>query len=211
MTRAPRLHRTAILAAERRQAMVIAALVEQGDNVAAGRLVQCQAARFWRTARWPRSCRSGGCWACRRALLGVWWTAIIHWAGTDASMVVIPNSKGSEALRRSMRDWRDQRARRCRSWRDVAFAGFAGTDHAVLMVVHPGVDLLEVQANLERRWRGAVVRASTAACPTVSLSLEDEIRLATRRRGIQPMRIMVMPQRRAPRTHADDLLNRVAT
>jgi hypothetical protein len=99
-------------------------------------------------------------------------------------------------LRRGLRDVRDRMARYSRSWRDVSFAGMAGGDHAALMMVtHEGVDRPEVEAVLHRRWPDVVVKSLEQEQPAVTMTAEDAADLGRRRRGVEPLRIVVMPSR----------------
>ena len=86
-------------------------------------------------------------------------------------------------------------ARYSRSWRDVSFAGMAGGDHAALMMVtHEGVDRPEVEAVLHRRWPDVVVKSLEQEQPAVAMLAGDAADLGRCRRGVEPLRIVVMPQ-----------------
>jgi hypothetical protein len=62
----------------------------------------------------------------------------------------------------------------------------AGGDHtALVMITHDGVDRHEVEAVLRRRWPDVVVKA---------MSPDAAANLGRRRRGVEPLRIVVMPQ-----------------
>ena len=106
-------------------------------------------------------------------------------------------------LRRGLRDVRDRMARRRDRWRDVGFAGMAGGDGmALVLVTHDGVDRREVEAVLRRRWPDVVVKELEQEEPTVAMTAEDAADLGRCRRGVEPLRIVVMPQhdrQRSPR------------
>ena len=75
-------------------------------------------------------------------------------------------------------------------------AGMAtGDDTVFLLVRHPGVTRCEVAAVLRKRWPAAVVREVGAAEPSWSMPVEDAAELARTRRGVEPLRILVMAQR----------------
>ncbi len=77
-------------------------------------------------------------------------------------------------------------------------AGMAtGDDTAFVLVRHPGVTRHEVAAVLRRRWSAAVVGEVGAVEPSWSMSAEDAADLARARRGVEPLRIVVLPQRAA--------------
>jgi hypothetical protein len=98
-------------------------------------------------------------------------------------------------MRRGLRDVRDRMARRRRHWRDVGFAGMAGGDGTALVLVsHDGLDGGEVAAVLRRRWPDAVITALDDEEPTVAMSVSDAVDLGRCRRGVEPLRIVVMPQ-----------------
>ena len=99
-------------------------------------------------------------------------------------------------LRRGLRDVGDRMARHRRSWREVGFAGMAGGDSTVLvMVAHDGADQGEVLDALRRRWSDAVVKELEQEEPTVAMTAEDAADLGRCRRGVEPLRIVVMLQR----------------
>ena len=73
----------------------------------------------------------------------------------------------------------------------------AGGDTAFVLVRHPGVTRQEVATVLRRRWSAAVVGAVGAAEPSWSMPVEDAAELARTRRGVEPLRILVLAQRAA--------------
>jgi hypothetical protein len=98
-------------------------------------------------------------------------------------------------LRRGLRDVRDRMARRSRRWRDVCFAGMAGGDHTALVtIIHERIDRSEVQHVLHSRWPAIVVKSREDEEPIVTMSPADAAALGQCRRGIEPLRIVVMPQ-----------------
>ena len=72
-----------------------------------------------------------------------------------------------------------------------------GDDTAFLLMRHPGVTRHEVAAVLRRRWSAAVVREVGAVEPSWSLFTGDAADLARARRGVEPLRILVIAQRAA--------------
>ncbi len=86
-------------------------------------------------------------------------------------------------------------ARRRRLWREVGFAGMAGGDRrALVLVSHDGVDRREVLDVLRRRWPDVVVKGLEQEVPTVAMMAEDAADLGRCRRGVEPLRIVIMPQ-----------------
>jgi hypothetical protein len=201
--------RTIEAAAE--QQRMIAAVLEIGDTYAAARLQRCMSAMTTRRqgAGWPWMCRGsgGGCVWCRQALGRRWWRGLRHWimeGGDPVSLAVVPFECGAGGLRRAVsrlrracRDVRDRRARRRASWRPVALAGMATGDAALLLVRHPGIGRSEVADVLGARWPDAFVGDIGAAEPSWTMTTEDAVELVRIRRGVEPLRIVVPPQRAA--------------
>ena len=70
-----------------------------------------------------------------------------------------------------------------------------GDHRALIIVAHQDTDLREVQDVLRRRWPDVVVKDFAHEEPTWAMNSDDAADLGPRRRGIEPLRIMVMPQR----------------
>ena len=187
------------------QRQVISALRSIGEIDLAARLEGCMMARRERHGGdgWPKTCRSAGCIWCRRALMRGWWAGMGQWAaGSMASLATIPlnSSAGLRAavhrLRRGLRDVRDRMARRRYPWRDVGFAGLGGGDSvALVMVSHQGIDRGEVLDALCRRWPEVMLKNLDQEAPTWAMAAEDAADLARHGRGVEPLRIAIMPQR----------------
>jgi hypothetical protein len=186
------------------QEEVIVALTEVGEVDLAGRLERCAAARRERRGgdSWPFSCRSAGCVWCRRPMIRAWWNGMCQWsAGTTSSLAIIPvhSPEGLRdavrSLRRGLRDVRDRVARRRRSWRDVCCTGMVGGDHtAMVMITHENVDRGEVVDVLRRRWPEVVVKELEQEQPAVAMTADVAADLGRHRRGVEPLRIVIMPQ-----------------
>jgi len=87
-------------------------------------------------------------------------------------------------------------ARRNRRWRKVGFAGMVGGDAiALALITHEGVDRLEVLSVLRRRWPEVRVKTVEQKEPTWVMTAEDAAGLGRCRRGIEPLRIVILPQR----------------
>ena len=71
-------------------------------------------------------------------------------------------------------------------------AGGDGT--ALMLVAHDGVDRHEVEDALRRRWPDAVVKELEQEEPTVAMLPSDAADLGRCRRGIEPLRVVIMPQ-----------------
>ena len=187
------------------QQEVIDVLRSIDDLALVERLERCMTAHQQRHngSGWPFSCRSVACIWCRRSMIRGWWNGMCHWAAeaTMSSLVIIPIDCSPELpdavrrLRRRLRDVRDRTARRRRRWRSVSFAGIGGSDHrAMVMVSHEGVDRHEVQDVLRRRWPDIVVKGLEQEVPTVAMMAEDAADLGRCRRGVEPLRVVIMPQ-----------------
>ena len=99
-------------------------------------------------------------------------------------------------LRRGIRDVRDRAARRWRQWRTVSFAGLMGGDHkALIIVAHQGVDRREVLDLLGRRWPDVVVKSLEHEEPTWEMTADDAAHLGSRRRGVEPLRVVIISQK----------------
>ena len=71
-----------------------------------------------------------------------------------------------------------------------------GGDHrALVLISHQGVDRREVQDVLCRRWPDVVLKDLEQEEPTWEMTPDEAADLGMRRRGVEPLRIMVMPQR----------------
>lgn len=177
-----------------------------GNNDLATRLERCMTARQQRHygSGWPYSCRSAPCVWCRRAMIRGWFAGFCYWAkaATTSSLAIIPLqsptglSDAVRRLRRGLRDVRDRTARRRRVWRSVAFAGMAGGDHrALVMISHEGVARRELQDALRPRWPDVVLKNLSDEQPKWEMTPEDAADLGMCRRGVEPLRVVIMPQR----------------
>ena len=186
------------------QQQVIAALRSVGEVDLATRLGHCMTARRERhnSDGWPRICRTAACVWCRRSMVHGWWAGMRIWSATtvaSVAIIAIPSPTGlREAvcrMRRGLRDVRDRMARRRRLWREVGFAGMAGGDRrALVLVSHDGVDRREVLDVLRRRWPDVVLKGLEQDAPTSEMVAEDAADLGRCRRGVEPLRIVIMPQ-----------------
>ena len=185
------------------QQQVIVALRGIDETDLADRLVRCTTARRERRGDdgWPITCRSAACVWCRPPLIRAWWFGMCQWSAAAASsLVVIPlhSSAGLpdavRRLRRGLRDVRDRMARYKKRWRNVCLAGMAGGDAtALVLTTHEGVDRREVLDALRRRWPDVVVKELEQETPTVAMSPADAVDLGRCRRGVEPLRIVIMP------------------
>ena len=185
---------------------VIAALYENGNPDLADFLRRCMTARQQRHYGdgWPYSCRSPACFWCRRAMIRGWWEGIRYWSEAAATLSLAIISIRSPAglpdaarrLRRGLRDVRDRTARHFRRWRTVSFAGMIGGDHrALVLISHEGLERREVLGALCRRWPEVVLKDSEHEELTWTMTPDAAAELGNRRRGVEPLRILVMPQR----------------
>ncbi len=208
--RSPRMTRAALDHAEAGQTQLIAALHDAGAHRIADRLLRCQEARLDRrgeaTSAWPWRCGGGGCWACRRTAMRRSWFRLQNWATDDGMpstlMAVPPAQNGDQLLamtirlRRRIRDLRDRAARHHGALSHVAVAGMvSGDGSALLLMQHPGVDR-RWTAEVFRRGLGGTLVSPGIAHPSWQMPVEQAVALALAKRGIEPLRIVVMPQRR---------------
>jgi hypothetical protein len=71
----------------------------------------------------------------------------------------------------------------------------ADGDHtALLLISHEGIERPEVGEVLRRRWPALAVKSLEHEAPAVTMSAIDAADLGRCRRGIEPLRIVVMPQ-----------------
>jgi hypothetical protein len=187
------------------QQEVIAILYEIGDPDLANRLERCMTARQLRHYGdgWAYSCRTPACLFCRRPMIRGWWEGMRHWSevATTSSLAIIPTlataglPDAARRLRRGLRDVRDRSARRWRQWRTIAFADMIGGDHkALVLISHQGVDRREVADVLGRRWPDVVVKDLEDEEPTWAMMADEAAELGRRRRGVEPLRILVLAQ-----------------
>lgn len=189
---------------------MIAHLVESGHDGIAERLRRCQHERQHRQPRqYPWRCRSPGCWACRRTLARRWWQAFDAWiTGPETSLVIIQLAgdpiNATRKLRKSLRDVRDRAGRQDHRWRVVAMAGLADGNRGLILAQHPGIDRASFWVMLERRWPNVVLADLGSVEPASALAARDAAALARCRRGIEPVRVIVLPQVLASATEQEN-------
>jgi len=99
---------------------------------------------------------------------------------------------------------RDRAARLRIGLRSVAIAGMAGSDgRGSLLIRHPGVSTTEVAEAITRRWPDAILLESASASPLWEMCVADAAALARAKRGVEPLRIVILPQRDCERESAD--------
>jgi hypothetical protein len=100
-------------------------------------------------------------------------------------------------LRRALRDIRDRMARWDDRWYAVAVAGIAqGGGKAMLLVRHPSIGKTEIAEVLQRRWADVLVKDAAEVSLVWDLGIDDAVELARAKRGVEPLRIVVMGQGR---------------
>ena len=78
----------------------------------------------------------------------------------------------------------------------MSFAGLLGGDHTTLIIIaHHGVDRRAVLDVLGGRWPSVVLKDLAQEEPVWVMTAHDAADLGSRRRGVEPLRIVVMPQR----------------
>lgn len=132
---------------------------------------------------------------------------MVLWAGEGSALVSLailplryrPSTlrPAIRRLRRALRDIRDRRARRHHRWRLVEVAGMAhGDGRAALLIRHEGVGRGQIVEVLRRHWPDAQVTDITTLFPVWNLGIDDAVELARAKRGVEPLRIVVMGQGR---------------
>jgi hypothetical protein len=187
------------------QEEVIAALRSIGEPDLAERLEDCTTTRLLRHSGsgWPHICRSAACVWCRRPLIRGWWFGMCQWsaaaATTSLATIRIDSPAGLpdavRQLRRGLRDVRDRMARRRRRWRDVSIVGVVGGDRrAMVLVSHEDIERCEVLDILRQRWPDILVKDLAQEEPAWAMTADDAADLGRRRRGVEPLRLAIMPQ-----------------
>lgn len=75
----------------------------------------------------------------------------------------------------------------------------AGDDAALVLLRHPGITRAEIAEVLGSRWPDAAVVDVGARSPSWPMTAHDAAELARARRGVEPLRILVLAQRAASR------------
>jgi hypothetical protein len=71
-----------------------------------------------------------------------------------------------------------------------------GGDHsALVMISHEGVDRREVLDVMQHRWDDMTLKDLEHEEPVWEMSPEDAADLGARRRGVEGLRVLIMPQR----------------
>ena len=79
---------------------------------------------------------------------------------------------------------------------DGCFRRMMGGDHTAMVVIsHEGIGRREVLDVLSRRWPDVVVKDLEQEEPAWTMTADDAADLGSRRRGVEPLRIVVMPQK----------------
>jgi len=179
------------------------------------RIVRCQLMRRERGGAghdgWPWRCRSGGCYACRRARVRSALAAATEWAaesGVAHSLIQIPMDHvdgeirlAVRRLRREVRRLRDRLAVRDSLWQRVEIGGIANSSTMDLLALHASMPRAQVAHRFSVRWPGARVTPLESNWSADGfMSCEDAAALARARRGIEPLRLYVGPhsEGRAP-------------
>ncbi|MBL6454532.1 hypothetical protein JMJ55_04295 [Belnapia sp. T6] len=79
-------------------------------------------------------------------------------------------------------------------WRSMALAGMATGDSELLLLVrHAEIDRAEVFDVFERRWPDMTLSAVGSISLTWNLTIEDAVEIAHAKRGVEPLRTVVLP------------------
>jgi hypothetical protein len=71
-----------------------------------------------------------------------------------------------------------------------------GGDHrALVLISHHGIDRRDVLDVLRRRWLDVALKDLEQEEPVWEMTPDDAAELGMRRRGVEPLRILVMPQK----------------
>jgi hypothetical protein len=183
------------------QEEIIDTLYEIGDDDLAARLERCMTARQQRHYGdgWPYSCRSAACIWCRRAMVRGWWFGMRYWsaAATTSSLAIISIRFPAglpDAVRRLRRGMSGTEQRGALG--DGARSASVGGDHtALVLITHQGIGRCELLDVLSRRWPDVVAKKLEQEEPTWTMTPDEAAVLGSRRRGVEPLRIVIMPQR----------------
>jgi hypothetical protein len=107
-------------------------------------------------------------------------------------------------FRRGLRDARDRAALRDQRWGGVAMAGMLDRSQMLVLLRHPGISRDEVWSRLARRWPDVIMRDTDMVVPSSSMTAEHAADLARRKRGIEPLRVVVPAQVAASSVQAID-------
>lgn len=173
----------------------------------AGRLERCATARRSRgRTTWPWACKTAGCSWCGRRTARRWWRGLSLWSMASADPLMLaqlpprldlPLLSIAPQIRRALRDLRDRAARADRRWAGLAIAGMVdSTGSALLLVRHPDLSQAAVARAIARRWPGARCCAPdpAMALPDFDFCPEAAATLACARRGVEPLRVVIMPR-----------------
>jgi hypothetical protein len=117
--------------------------------------------------------------------------------GSGTSLAIIPTTGDLNVWRRfrkSLRQIRDRQAHYDYRFCAVSIAGLLSGNAAMVLIHHPGIARAEVWSTLSRRWPDIVLDDPGDIEPSFEMTVADAAEIARRRRGIEPLRIVVMPQ-----------------
>ena len=78
----------------------------------------------------------------------------------------------------------------------MSFAGMMGGDRmALVLISHQDIDRREVLDVLRGRWPDLLVKDLAGEEPTWTMTAGDAADLGSRRRGVEPLRVLVLPQK----------------
>jgi hypothetical protein len=70
-----------------------------------------------------------------------------------------------------------------------------GNHKALVMISHAGLDRRQVLDVLRPRWPDILVKDLAGEEPTWTMTADDAADLGSRRRGVEPLQLTVMPQK----------------
>jgi heme exporter protein D len=128
-----------------------------------------------------------------------WWRGMLAWPAEPwTSLAVIPLASepisSIHRLRKGLRDVRDRAARQDQQWAGVTMAGLLSERTAMVLIHHAALDRAEIWWAFATRWPEAVLVDVAGAEPSWRMTATDAAALARCRRGIEPIRITIMPQ-----------------
>ena len=130
-----------------------------------------------------------------------WWRGALIWlSGAETSLAIISLDDTTDLIptirrmRKSLRDIRDRAARLDARWAAVAMGGIVSDDQLMIIVRHAGIDRDTVWDVLERRWPTITISDLADAVAISTLTVQQTIRLAVARRGVEPIRVVIPAQ-----------------
>jgi hypothetical protein len=138
-----------------------------------------------------------------------WWRGFSVWlTGPEIILAMIPLHgdllQSTRTLRKGLRDIRDRKVRDHPMWKNLAMAGLVDERKAMILIQHERISHHNVCSALARRWSDVALIDPARFAPTARMTVADAADLARRRRGVEPLRIVIPALMAAAHTRPDD-------